>query len=147
MTVIYCTQAEITAALASLPELIDASGDVVNPRHIVTGLIDRLYVGQKDTAPPAVVVATPTIQDGLVLRWYRDIEAAESSSREIVSASSRGVMLNGNVYLHTIPPAWIADAQRACDMLQHDQRDRAQEEYATHKHARVFSGELSEVKR
>jgi hypothetical protein len=146
MTAIYCTQAELTAALASLPELIDASGDVVDPRHVVTGLVDRLYAGQKDTAPPAVVVATPTIMAGLVLRWYRDAGAAEYLDAAVVSAGRSGVMLNGGSYLHDIPAGWIADAQRAHEMLRHGQVDRARE-LATHEPVQAFRGDITEIKR
>ena len=147
MTVVYCTQAELVAALASLPPLIDASGDIIDPRHVATGLVDMLAARQKDTTPPAVVVATPTVMGGLILRWFRTASAAQGGEAlALATASKSGVTLNGNSYLHDIPAAWIADAQRACEMLQHGQEDRARE-MATHQHARVFSGELSEVKR
>lgn len=147
MTAIYCTQAELVAALASLPSLIDAEGFAIDPKHVVTGMLDMLARRQKDTAPPAVVVATPTIMDGLVLRWYRNAEVAKyGSDSALLSAARSGVMVNGGSYLHDIPAAWLADAQRACEMLQHGQRDRARE-LATHENGKLFSGEIVEINR
>jgi hypothetical protein len=158
MTVIITTQSQLAKALAGLRVGVDAvsaeyAGDVLvegrlmEPTKHALGLMQLIDAEQKDTAPPAVVVATPTVMGGLVLRWYRTVDAAERSTRELVSASGNGVLLSGDAYLHDIPAAWIADAQRAHEMISRGQRDRAQEEFATHKHARVFSGELSEVKR
>jgi hypothetical protein len=145
MTAIHCTQAELAAALAALPELFDAEGHIVDPKHVATGVVDRLYVGQKDAAPPAVVVATPTIMDGLVLRWYRNADVAKyGSDSALLSAGRSGVMVNGGSYLHDVPGAWLSDANRAVEMLQHGQRERARE-LATHE--RPFSGEIVEIKR
>lgn len=146
MTAVYCTQAELAAALASLPDLHDADGHVIGPDDVVTGILGMLAAHQKDTAPPAVVVAVPTIMDGLILRWYRNADVARYSDSAVLSASRSGVMLNSGSFLHDIPPAWISDAQRAHEMLQHGQRDRARE-MATHEHGRAFRGEIAEIKR
>jgi hypothetical protein len=158
MTVIIATPSELARALGKLTAQLDAStvspsgdgavtGLMLDPATHVLGLVQLISANQRSAAPPAVVVATPTMMDGLVLRWYRDVGTAERSARELVSASGNGVLLNGDAYLHDIPAAWIADAQRAHEMIEHGQRDRAREQFATHKHARVFSGELSEVRR
>jgi hypothetical protein len=147
MAAVYCTQAELAAALASLPSLIDAEGFAVDPKHVATGIVDRLAAHQKDIAPPAVVVATPTIMDGLVLRWYRNADVAKyGSDSALLSAGRSGVMVNGGSYLHDIPGAWLSDANRAVEMLQHGQRDRAMG-FATHERGRAFNGEIVEIKR
>lgn len=100
-----------------------------------------------DAAPPAVVVATPTIMDGLVLRWYRNADVAKyGSDSAVLSVSRGGVMVNGGSYLHDIPVAWMSDAQRAHEMLQRGQRDQARE-LATHENGKLFSGEIVEIKR
>lgn len=57
-----------------------------------------------------VVVITPTIMDGPVVRWYRS-EAAARHGGEIMSASRNGVRIG--VYLHRVPADAIADAQQA----------------------------------
>lgn len=147
MTAVYCTQAELAAALASLPDLHDAGGHVIGPDDVVTGILGMLAAHQKDAAPPAVVVAVPTIMDGrLVLRWYRNAGAARYSDSAVLSASRSGVMLNSGSFLHDIPPAWISDAQRAHEMLRQGQRDRARE-MATHEHGRSFRAEITEIQR
>lgn len=160
MTEIIATRSQLSAALGKLTVTVDsasivffgdgisrvATGHLTEPAKHALGLTQLIEVEQKDTAPPAVVVATPTITDGLVLRWYRRIDVARYSDSAIVSASRQGVMLNGESFLHTIPAAWITDAQRACEMLRHDQRDRAME-LATHQRARAFSGDLTEISR
>lgn len=67
---------------------------------------------EKTGAPPAVVVIRLTAIDGPVLSWYRDLRSARYD-RELISASRRGVMVHGNVYLHDIPPAWSEAAEEA----------------------------------
>ena len=96
---------------------------------------------------PAVVVATQTIMDGLVLRWYRNLPSAEfGHSYAVVSASRNGVLVTGSVYLHEIPAGWISGAERARELMRDGQVDGARE-FATHEHARAFGGELREVSR
>ena len=157
MSGIYATQSQLAAALGKLRAGISAdgaefTGDVLiegplmEPAKHALGLMQLIEAEQRDTAPSAVVVATPTIMDGLVLRWYRNTNLARYFDAALVSVSRSGVMLNGNSYLHDIPAAWIADANRAWEMLQHGQRDRARE-FVTHEHGKAFSGEIAEIQR
>jgi hypothetical protein len=75
---------------------------------------------------PAVVVYRTTMLDGPVLSWFLNIGAARNG-REVISASCHGVMLHGDVYLHTIRPDWLDAAQvaHAAICLGIDVRDRA----------------------
>jgi hypothetical protein len=47
-----------------------------------------------------IVIVTPTIMDGVVVRWYVS-EASAENGRERISVSRNGVMVNG--YLHEVP--------------------------------------------
>ena len=67
-----------------------------------------------DETPQAVVIVTPTIMDGTVVRWYRDADAVAYGA-ELLSASRNGVMVLS--HLHQIPPAWIDAASRAYQEL------------------------------
>lgn len=60
--------------------------------------------------PQAVVIVTPTIMDGTVVRWYRAVEHVDYHHGEVLSASRNGVLVCSSAYLHTIPPEWISDA-------------------------------------
>jgi hypothetical protein len=51
-----------------------------------------------------VVVATPTVMDGMVVRWYRSMAAAERH-QESVSASRHRVSVHDDDY-QTLPPEW-----------------------------------------
>ncbi|WP_395109806.1 hypothetical protein [Actinomadura sp. SCN-SB] len=62
--------------------------------------------------PEPVVTVTHTIMDGPVVRWYRDLTAAELNSC-LLSASRTGVMIHGEVYLHDLPAEWITAAELA----------------------------------
>jgi hypothetical protein len=57
-----------------------------------------------------IVIAFPTVMDGLVLRWYRDLTAAEIGD-ESMSASRAGVKVN--VFQHEIPEQQMNDASEA----------------------------------
>lgn len=154
---IHATQSELAAALGKLTVGIGAAGATFTGDVLIEGrlmepakhalrLMQLIGMEQKDTAPPAVVVATPAVTAGLVLRWYRNASLARYLDAALVSASRGGVMLNGGSYLHDIPAAWIADASYACEMLRHGQRDRARE-FATHEHGKLFAGEIVEIRR
>lgn len=71
-----------------------------------------------------IVVAFPTIMDGLTLRWYRDVTGAERGE-ERTSASRNGVRLN--CYLHEISDVDLAAARLAYDRLRHG-RESGREE-------------------
>jgi hypothetical protein len=63
-------------------------------------------------AAPAVVVVRQTVQDGPVLSWFPTFDAAMCRD-EVISASRRGVMIHGDVYLHTIRQTWMDAAEEA----------------------------------
>lgn len=73
-----------------------------------------------------VVIATPTVMDGLVLRWFRDEDAAAYGS-EVLSASRNGVMIHGDQYLHDLPEQWVSDAKHATEAIRagHEAEARA----------------------
>lgn len=82
-----------------------------------------------DETPQAVVIVTPTIMDGTVVRWYRDSDAVVYGA-ELLSASRNGVMVLAHCYLHQIPPAWIEAATAAYQDLK---AGRSVAELATHR--------------
>lgn len=61
-----------------------------------------------------IVIITPTIMDGLVLRWYVSKSAAENGD-ETMTASRNGVRVNG--YLDDVPPEVLEQAKRAYETL------------------------------
>jgi hypothetical protein len=62
-----------------------------------------------------IVIATPTLMDGTVVRWYRS-EAAHERGAEQVSASRNGVIVNG--FLHEVPQEVMGQAGEAYQILQ-----------------------------
>jgi hypothetical protein len=96
------------------------------------------------TAPtPPVVVATPTIMGGLVLRWYRTADAWKRSA-ETVSASRNGVSIHCE-YLHQVPAGWLEDAQEAHRLLAAGRDEQARDAVATHRPTQMFGGELEPI--
>ncbi|WP_433233817.1 hypothetical protein [Actinomadura nitritigenes] len=83
-------------------------------------------------APSGVVTVTGNARTGTVVRWYRDLLAA-THNRPTLSASRDGVMIHGQVYLHTIPAEWITDATLAYEALKAGAGDVSG--YATHRRA------------
>lgn len=61
-----------------------------------------------------IATVTPTIQDGTVVRWYRDMASAQSRA-ELVSASRNGVLIHG--YLHEVPSGVLLLAKGAHEVL------------------------------
>lgn len=57
-----------------------------------------------------VIVAYQTVMDGLVLRWYEAVEAADCGT-ELMSASRSGVMVR--CFLHEVPDGWLETAKQA----------------------------------
>ena len=84
-----------------------------------------------DPQPPAVVVATPTILSGLVVRWR-----AVVNGDALLSASRARVMIHGDVDLARIEP-WLDDARRAHEALRAG-RDGEARALATHRYARLL---------
>lgn len=62
-----------------------------------------------------VVTVTPTVMSGTVVRWHRDLLAAENNS-PVLSASRDGVRVH-DAYLNTIPAAWVANATEVYEHL------------------------------
>src|SRR5258707_11553269 len=86
-----------------------------------------------------VVVVTPTIMDGTVVRWYRNLATAEGN-RELISAGRNGVMTGPGVYLTDIPDDLIDQAKTLHDQLRRERRPDLSH-LATHSH-RGFLGPL-----
>ena len=61
-----------------------------------------------------IVIVTPTILNGPVVRWYASEETAQYGN-ELVSASRNGVRIEG--YLHDVPDTVLARAQEAYRVL------------------------------
>lgn len=61
-----------------------------------------------DQTAPWVVIVTPTIMDGQVVRWYRTVQQAQHGEPSL-SVSRNGVLLNS--YLHELPPELLAIAE------------------------------------
>jgi hypothetical protein len=61
-----------------------------------------------------IVIITPTIMDGAVLRWYVSKSAAENGD-ESLSASRNGVRVFG--YLDDVPAEVLEQAKRAYETL------------------------------
>jgi len=91
------------------------------------------------SAPP-VIVATATVMDGLVLRWYRTTDDWNDRTAA-VSASRNGVCIH-TVYLHQVPPGWLEDANRAWQLIASGRVAQARREMATHEPTRLIGGEL-----
>jgi hypothetical protein len=85
---------------------------------------------------PAVVVYRATILDGPVLSWFVNLGAAQNG-REVISASRNGVMIHGDVYLHTIRRDWLTTAEEAHAALCLGQDVG---HLATHVHRKVIIG-------
>jgi hypothetical protein len=94
------------------------------------------------TAPTPVVVATPTIMDGVVLRWYHTADAWKWQG-EVCSASRNGVSIHCE-YLHEVPAGWLEDAQEAHRLMEAGRDDQARE-MATHRPTRLLGGELEPI--
>lgn len=89
-----------------------------------------------------VVVVTPTVMDGTVVRWYRDLYAYDNG-REYLSASRKGVRVN--IFLHDVPAGDMAAAQRTYEALKANP-DADMKSLATHRGSGLV-GPLVEVDR
>jgi len=95
-----------------------------------------------DDAP--VVTVTPTICDGTVVRWHRDVNAA-ANHRTVVSASRNGVSIHTE-YLHEVPADWLTAANAAYEQLRRN-RNADVGHLATHRNSIVRNGPLVPVER
>lgn len=92
--------------------------------------------------PDMVVMVTPTIEDGYVVRWYRNIDTASRGS-ERVSASRNAV--NIHVPIHFVPVDLIVIATDVRRMLRRDDVEPVKA-LATHRR-KVFGDELEPILR
>ncbi|HEV8653258.1 MAG TPA: hypothetical protein VG276_28665 [Actinomycetes bacterium] len=91
---------------------------------------------------PPVVMVSPTVMDGTVVRWYRSVAAAEIS-RASLSASCRGVAVHEEL-LTDVPPAWVEQAVKAYQTLAANPRADLGG-LATHHHRRFMNGPIVPV--
>jgi hypothetical protein len=94
------------------------------------------------TAPPPVVVATPTTMDCLVLRWYHTADAWQWQG-EVCSASRNGVSIHCE-YLHQVPAGWLDAAQEAHRLMAAGRTAQAKS-MASHEPTRLFGGDLEPI--
>lgn len=90
-----------------------------------------------------VITVTPTVQSGTVIRWHRDLLAAENNT-PVLSASRDGVRVH-DAYLNTIPATWVANATEVYEHLA-AVRDADLSHLATHRRSGL-SGPLEPVTR
>jgi hypothetical protein len=90
-----------------------------------------------------VVIGYQTIQDGLVLRFYRDMAAA-TNHRETLSAGRNGVLVHNSAYLHTIPQDVMAEAQGAFEALRQGRDDDARA-LCTHRKNGLLAGRIEPI--
>ncbi len=93
----------------------------------------------RDNEP--VVIAYPTIMDGLVLRWYRT-EADAVGGDEFMSVSRNGI----SIYCSPLDIQTQAkiNAGEALKLLELGRRDEA-ERYATHRPTRFMGREIEAI--
>jgi hypothetical protein len=95
---------------------------------------------QTDAGP--VVVATPTVLDGTVVRWYRSM-AAYAHQQASVSASRARVSVHDDEY-QTLPPEWVALATDVHHQLARDPRANV-DHVVTHQHRRALGDQLTPI--
>ena len=99
--------------------------------------------------PDPIVTVTPTVMDGLVVRWYADLDAAQNC-HEMASASRNGVRIasrmGGNLY--QTPAAVLDQAIRANEILRRrGEPDDEVRAMATHRRRRLFGMDLEPIHR
>lgn len=90
-----------------------------------------------------VVVATPTVMDGTVVRWFRSM-AAFQCHQPSVSASRARVSIHDDEY-QTLPQDWVALAMDVHRQLARDPRANVGH-VVTHRHRRVLGDEIVPVR-
>jgi hypothetical protein len=96
------------------------------------------------TEQRTVVLVTPTIQDGTVVRWYRS-DASAKGGNEFMSASRNGVLVH--VFLHTVSEDLLAQADEVHRILRDSGPDERVYALATHRHQGLLSDTLIPVDR
>lgn len=91
-----------------------------------------------------VITVTVTVMDGTVVRWFRDLNAAENM-RAAVSASRNGVSIHAE-YLTDVPKLWVDAALEAYGELKVN-RDVNLSGMATHRHRGAMNGPLVPVEK
>lgn len=90
-----------------------------------------------------IVTVTPTIQDGIVVRWYDNPNAAVYG-HELVSASRNGVLVHA--YLNEVPADILDRAREAYEILRDGKPPETVYAMATHR-SRLLSGDLEPIVR
>lgn len=85
-----------------------------------------------------IVIAYPTVMDGLCLRWYRSV-ADVDKHREFMSVSRNGCEIYCSA--SEVPPPAAALASRALELLQWGKVDEA-EKLATHRFTRFMGRDI-----
>lgn len=96
-----------------------------------------------DNEDETVVLVTPTIEDGTVVRWYVH-EAAAENCCEYMSASRNGVLVK--TYLHKVPEGQLLAAQAAYELMRRD-RNADVSDMATHRFKRFMGREIEPIVR
>jgi hypothetical protein len=94
-----------------------------------------------------ICTVTPTIMDGTVVRWFfaGDPMADNPAVQPAVSASRNGVMIG--IFLHQVPPAVLAQANEAFEILRDGGPRELVQAMATHRRTKVFGGDLVPIER
>lgn len=90
------------------------------------------------TGEPSIVIAYPTVMDGLCLRWYRDV-ADVDKHKEFMSVSRNGCEIYCSA--SEVPPADAAVAAKALSLLGYGEADKAAE-LATHRFTRFMGRDV-----
>lgn len=98
-------------------------------------------VRMSDEEDETVVLVTPTIEDGTVVRWYVH-EAAAENCCEYMSASRNGVQVK--TYLHKVPEGQLLAAQAAYELMRRD-RNADVSDMATHRFKRFMGREIEPI--
>ncbi len=88
-----------------------------------------------------VVIAFPTIMDGLVLRWYRS-EKDATEGDEFMSVSRNGCSIYCSA--SEVPPAAAADAANALELFRLGREDDVKA-MATHRPTKFMGREIEPV--
>lgn len=89
-----------------------------------------------------IVIATQTIMDGLVVRWYPSERAAENGS-ESMSVSREGIRVY--THLHEVPDDAMASAKWAHEQLAAGRVREEVRALATHRHRYLVGREIEPI--
>jgi (2Fe-2S) ferredoxin len=94
------------------------------------------------TAP---VIMVKKVGHDTTVFWYRTVKDA-TINRAVLSASARGVRVEGSVYLTTVPQKWVGAAAEAHEVLKANPYADVSH-LATHRHGGgVSNGPIEKIK-